>query len=190
MVLELLPIGIPVEIREKYTSSPHRILVCLKIVLVKHLISNHLALRILLTITVFLSGLIVGYVLIRLFWVPSMTPRILRVLSYLAPSIVLVDELVEGFVVVTITLLLHIIGVDISIATLRLVLVVVCVEVAFRRGIEQVGDLDLSVVLFRRLLIALVMLARRLLVLCRLLLEWLPFLGWLILVLMCLTTHS
>jgi len=119
-----------------------------------------------------------------------MTPRILRVLSYLAPSIVLVDELVEGFVVVTITLLLHIIGVDISIATLRLVLVVVCVEVAFRRGIEQVGDLDLSVVLFRRLLIALVMLARRLLVLCRLLLEWLPFLGWLILVLMCLTTHS
>jgi hypothetical protein len=53
MVLELLPIGIPVEIREKYTSPPHRILIFLKIVLVKHLISNHLAFRILLTITVF-----------------------------------------------------------------------------------------------------------------------------------------
>jgi hypothetical protein len=130
-------------------------------------------------------------VLIRLFVVTSMAPRLLRVLSYLAPSIFLVDELVEGFVVVAITLLLKVISVHISIATLRLVLVV-RIEVAFRSRVKQVRDLNLSIVLLRRLFKALVpiIVAWGLLVQWSLLLKWLPFLGWLILVLMCLTTHS
>ena len=52
MVLQVLPLSVPIEIRQKNAAAPHRILVVLKILFVVDLIPDHFAVRVLPAIVV------------------------------------------------------------------------------------------------------------------------------------------
>lgn len=52
VVLEVLPLGVPVEVREEDAAAPHRVLVFKQVALVKHLTPNQFALSELLTVSI------------------------------------------------------------------------------------------------------------------------------------------
>lgn len=83
--------------------------------------------------------------ILRLFLVALMSPRALSVLPF-SHSVLFVDQLIERLIVVTVTLLLQTV-VGIHISSWPVVLVVGVMQLLIWLRVEQIGALDLAVVL-------------------------------------------